>query len=159
MKTFFLLFLFTFVILDVFSQKYFSYPDRNIEIQLKDTILIWKDHKSYGGIKTADKIFHFYYKGDTLVIREKTIYGNKSQIAIKKGNYLDLINVIEGDSGCGMLFRRNSLYFKYKSKRIMKNTSRTTYNRMIHLHSRLKRLEIFGRGCNNPLPPLIYEHF
>ncbi len=159
MRPCYLLFVFIMISFKLFSQKYYSYPDRKLELQIIDSVIIWKDHKRYGGTKSPDKILHYSLKNDTFFIREKTTYGHNRQIIVRKGKYIDFLVEREGRFDCGIIFKKNSLSFKIKSKKILNGTNRETYNRILELHNRLIRLEIFGKGCDNPLPPVYYEHF
>jgi hypothetical protein len=145
------------------SKKYYSYPDRILEIQISDTIILWRNTIVVNNVVEKSDTLHCTKKGDTLFIKEKTTYDNKNQVIIRKGKYLDYIRYDKKESlsenSCGILFKRNNVFFKSKRKQIIKTTNRETYNRILELHSRLKRLEIFGKDCDAPLPPLYYEDF
>jgi len=145
------------------GRKYFSYPDRILEIQINDTYILWRNTIVVNDIVEKSDTLYYTKKGDTLFIKEKTIYGNQNQIIIKKRKYLDYIRYNEKEyidnNCCGILFKKNNLFFKNKRKQIISTTNRETYNRILELHCRLKRLEIFGKACKNSLPPLLYEHF
>jgi len=144
------------------SREYFSYPDRILEIQINDAYILWRNTIIVNNVVEKSDTLSYSKKGDTLFIKEKTIYDNKKQMVIIKGKYLDYIRYDNTEyldiDCCGVLFKKDNLFFKYKRKQIIQSTSRETYNRILELHSRLKRLEIFGKGCKKALPPLSYEH-
>lgn len=163
MKSNFILFILFIISFNLFSQKYFSYPDKILEIQINDTYLLLRNTIVVNNVIEKPDTLHYTQSSDTLFIKEKTNYGNQNQIIIIKGKYLDYIRYDKkeylNNDCCGIIFKKNNLFFNYKKNKIIRTTTRKTYNRILELHSRLKRLEVFGKGCNNPLPPLYYEHF
>ena len=122
----------------MFSQHYFSYPNRRSELYINDSVIIikWRLSSPYDTC-------HYTSKNDTLFITKK------NNIVVRKGKY---INYFFTNNECGTLFRKNSLCFKCRSFIIRITATNRTYYRKMEWYSRKKQKQIFGKCCDAPLP-------
>ena len=158
-----------FINLSIFSQnigeQFYSYPDRRVEIQINDTSILYRNVRYYRKGK-KDKYYNYIRGGDTLFVIGKE--NGKKLLFVQKGDYIDfirytnkqwkkdkrLINVCSAN-----IFRKESSTFKEEFKKIISIEHRDVRNRIFELYARIKRLEIFGKSCDEPLPKVEFIYF
>jgi hypothetical protein len=147
----FLFIILCFLILPSYGQKkvgksYYSYPSRTIEVQINDTCIFWRVCHQHIGIDKGT-IYHYDKKNDTLYIIKTDFSGNKyKQAIIKKDKYLDYVY----NENCGMLFKRDGIFFRLKTWYVYRTTRHENKNLVLELYSRIKRLKVFNKICDMP---------
>lgn len=155
---FFILFLLSFLTLQSSAQnmgkKYFSYPDKKIFIQIKDSLLSWSSYDSKGNIKRVD-LFELREINETLIIYkvfdnsinlmdDSIFIGAKVTII---GNWID----IEFKGGCGTVYRKESMKYSKESKRLSSYYTIENHLLLKQLLNRSMRVAVFNKSCDLPL--------